>query len=176
VDRPVRASPMSLFLQQLETLYRDTAPALLRYFRRQSALAGVAEDLLHDTFIRAMAQADRMRMAVSPRAYLFGIARHVGSDARRRSRVTEEIGEVAAEPVAAGDERLEQMRGAIAALPEAQRETLLLRLQQELSYEEIAEVLQIPVGTVRSRLHLAVQRLHEQLNPTRPQPDHSDEN
>jgi RNA polymerase sigma-70 factor (ECF subfamily) len=59
----------------------------------------------------------------------------------------------------AEDPRLENMRAAIAGLPEALRETLALRLRAELSYEEIAETLQIPVGTVRSRLHDAVRRL-----------------
>jgi RNA polymerase sigma-70 factor (ECF subfamily) len=155
-------------LPQLEKLYRELAPALLNYFRRQPALAAAAEDLVHDTFVRALARAERVRMAVSPRAYLFGIARHVGTDALRRRRPTEELGETAAAPAAEADERLDAMRAAIAALPEAQRETLQLRLQQELSYEEIAEVLGVPVGTVRSRLHGAVQQLHATLNPSQP--------
>ena len=107
---------------------------------------------------------------MSPRAYLFGIARHVGNDARRRRRPTEELGDPPAAPAAEADERLDAMRAAIAQLPAVQRETLLLRLQQELSYAEIAVVLGIPAGTVRSRLHLAVQRLHETLNPSAPEP------
>ena len=161
---------MSPVILQLEKLYRELAPALLSYFRRQPALAGAAEDLLHDTFVRALERAERVRTAVSPRAYLFGIARHVGSDALRRRRPTEELGDTPAAPAAETDERLDAMRAAIATLPDLQRDTLLLRLQQELSYEEIAEVLGIPVGTVRSRLHLAVQRLHAALNPSQLEP------
>jgi RNA polymerase sigma-70 factor (ECF subfamily) len=61
------------------------------------------------------------------------------------------------------DERLAAVRAAIASLPEAQRETLELRLRNELSYEEIAAVLGIPVGTVRSRLHGAVKTLRDRL-------------
>jgi RNA polymerase sigma-70 factor (ECF subfamily) len=53
------------------------------------------------------------------------------------------------------------MRAAITELPGPQRETLMLKLQHELSYEEIAEVLAIPVGTVRSRLHHAVLQLRQ---------------
>ncbi|MFY9925422.1 MAG: sigma-70 family RNA polymerase sigma factor, partial [Opitutaceae bacterium] len=64
------------------------------------------------------------------------------------------------------DERLELMRQAISRLPETQREPLLLKLQQELSYAEIADVLDIPVGTVRSRLHHAVLFLRQTLNPS----------
>ncbi len=59
------------------------------------------------------------------------------------------------------DPRIEQMRQAITKLPIAQQETLELRLTQELSYQEVATVLEIPVGTVRSRLHNAVGRLRQ---------------
>jgi RNA polymerase sigma-70 factor (ECF subfamily) len=151
---------------QLEQLYHELTPVLLAYFRRQPALAGAAEDLVQDTFVRALRRTDRLHASVSPRAYVFGIARNVGCDLLRARRPSEEFAELAAAPAEQADERLWAMRGAIAALPETQRETLLLRLQQELSYEEIAEVLGVPVGTVRSRLHGAVRRLQETLNPT----------
>jgi RNA polymerase sigma-70 factor (ECF subfamily) len=160
---------------QLETLYRELAPALLGYFRRRPALAATAEDLLHDTFVRAFEHSERVTASVSARAYVFGIARHVGTDALRRLRPTEEFVTAPAPPVAETDERLEAMHAAIAALPEPQRETLLLRLQQELSYEEIADVLGVPVGTVRSRLHGAVRRLQEILNPIQPEPPKQNE-
>jgi RNA polymerase sigma-70 factor (ECF subfamily) len=153
-------------LEQLEHLYRETAPALLAYFRRQPALAGAAEDLLQDTFVHAIRSFGRLRGSVTPRAYLFGIARHVSLDALRARRPDVEL---SAEPVAPAaapeDARLEPMRAAIAALPAPQRETLLLKLHHELSYEEIAEVLGIPVGTVRSRLHHAIGQLRLTLNP-----------
>lgn len=68
---------------QLERLYNEIGPALLGYFRRQPALARTAEDLLQDTFVRALAHPDRLRSSISQRAYLFGIARHVGIDAQR---------------------------------------------------------------------------------------------
>ena len=148
---------------QLEDLYEQMGPALLAYFRQHPVLAGAAEDLLQDTFVRAFRGWDRLRNSVSPRAYLFGIARNVGYDALRRHRPAGALLEEPAVP--AEDERLERMRQAIAGLPTPQREALLLKLQYELSYLEIAEVLGIPVGTVRSRLHLAVAHLKLQLNP-----------
>jgi RNA polymerase sigma-70 factor, ECF subfamily len=157
---------MQLPLHDLERLYREVGPTLLTYFRRQPALAAAAEDLLHDTFVRAMQRTDRLQASVSQRAYLFGIARHVGLDALRRQRPTDELAaEPAISPVAE-DERLEPLRAAIAELPALHREALLLKLQHDLSYEEIAEVLAIPIGTVRSRLHHAVLRLRQTLNPT----------
>ena len=157
---------MDLQINQWERLYRELAPALLGYFRRQRPLAGAAEDLLQDTFVRAIKRSDRLQPPVSPRAYLFGIARHVGIDAVRRLRPVEELPPDAPAVTTPEDDRLESMRRAIAGLPGPQRETLLLKLQQELSYEEIAAVLSIPVGTVRSRLHHAVRHLRETLNPS----------
>ena len=141
-------------------------PALLGFFRRQPALAGTAEDLLQDTFVRAFKRIDRLQASVSQRAYLFGIARHVCIDALRRLRVVEELPAETPAMTLTTDERLEPMRQAISELPEMQREALLLKLQQELSYVEIAEVLAIPVGTVRSRLHHAVLHLRQTLNPS----------
>ncbi|NUQ48120.1 MAG: sigma-70 family RNA polymerase sigma factor, partial [Phycisphaerae bacterium] len=67
------------------------------------------------------------------------------------------------QPARQAAERVERMRLAIARLPDAQRESLELRLRDELSYEEIAEVTGAPVGTVRSRLHHAVRGLREML-------------
>jgi RNA polymerase sigma-70 factor (ECF subfamily) len=152
--------------EQIEMLYRETGPGLLAYFRRRPSLAAAAEDLLQDTFIRALRRPERLTGSVSPRAYLFGIARHVGQDALRRQKPTVELKEMAACPTTEEDARLEPMREAIARLPETQREALQLKLQHELSYEEIAEVLGIPTGTVRSRLHHAVRELRETFNPT----------
>lgn len=147
-------------------LYRETGPGLLAYFRRRPGLAAAAEDLLQDTFIHALRRPERLAGSVSPRAYLFGIARHVGQDALRRQKPTVELEEMAAGPAADEDARLEPMREAIARLPEMQREALQLKLKHELSYEEIVEVLGIPTGTVRSRLHHAVRMLRETFNPT----------
>lgn len=151
---------------QLDQLYRDTAPALLGYFRRQPALASAAEDLLQDTFVHAIRGFTRIQGSVTPRAYLFGIARHLSLDALRARQPVDALSAETAAPLAAPeDPRLEPMHAAIAALPGLQRETLLLKLQHELSYEEIAEVLGIPIGTVRSRLHHAVGQLRLVLNP-----------
>lgn len=152
--------------QQLDRLYRETGPSLLAYFRCRPLLAATAEDLLQDTFVRVLRRPDRLATSITPRAYLFGIARHVGLDALRRSKPAVELTGTEIQPIHPEDERLEPMREAIARLPEAQREVLQLKLQHELSYEEIADVLAIPTGTVRSRLHHAVRALRETFNPT----------
>jgi RNA polymerase sigma-70 factor (ECF subfamily) len=148
-------------MAQIEDMYRCHAPAVLRYLQRNFGSCASAEDLLQETFLRWLARDDSDSTAVSSRAFLFGIARHVGLTALRQSRRvrTQAIGEVAAQSQAENDADLQHMRTAIANLPEQIRETLELRLRDELSYEEIAAVLEIPLGTVRSRLHTALQLL-----------------
>lgn len=149
---------------QLQVFYEAHGPALLIYLRRMTGRSDVAEDLLHETFVQALRGMDRMREVVSPRAWLFAIGRNVAVSALRRRRVTASLPQdVAAVPVLDEDARLVPMRRAISELPEKLREALELRLRHDLSYEEIASVLNIPVGTVRSRLHNAVQQLRETL-------------
>ena len=151
-------------MMQVRVLYEEHGGALLRYLRGLTGRAETAEDLLQDTFVQAMRGLDRVGEARSPRAWLFAIARHLGLNALRRRRPTVPLSEsLVAAPAVDADPRQEQVKRAIADLPGIQREALSLRLAHELSYEEIAEVLGIPVGTVRSRLHHAVRKLREQL-------------
>jgi RNA polymerase sigma factor (sigma-70 family) len=150
---------------QIETLYQSHAPALLRYLQRNFGSCAAAEDLLHETFLKLLARKDADKITVSPRAFLFGIARHVGLTAVRRAKRarTQTIGEVADKAAMENDSTLQQMQAAIGKLPEQIRETLELRLREELSYDEIAAVLEIPVGTVRSRLHTALRLLRDEM-------------
>ena len=147
---------------KVEGWYREHGSALLRYLARRFGHQG-ADDLLQETFVQALRKRQRMGETVSPRAWLFGVARHVGISALRRRKVMAELPEGFAARDSEADERLDEMRRAIAKLPEEMRETLELRLADDLSYEEIAAVLEIPVGTVRSRLHNAVKKLREEI-------------
>ncbi len=157
---------MTEAVNRLRVLYTEHAPALMRYLHRLTGRRDTAEDLLQETFVQALKGLDRLDAAASPKAWLFAIARHLGLNARQRRRdLLPLAGEIAAPTVEKPDPRQERMREAIAALPEKQRETLQLRLADGLSYEEIAAVLGIPVGTVRSRLHTAVKSLRELFNP-----------
>ena len=150
-------------MADLERLYQEYGPSLMRFLRGRHG-ADEAEDLLHETFVAALRRLDRLKAATSPRAWLFAIARNLSLTVYRRRRPTTAIEAdlpATAEPRA--DPRLDDMRQAIAELPEQQRQALELRLREELSYEEIAAVLDIPLGTVRSRLHHAVRRLRQTL-------------
>jgi RNA polymerase sigma-70 factor, ECF subfamily len=154
---------MSEAVSQLESLYEAHGPALLVYLRRLAGGRDAAEDLLHETFVCALRRPDRMASVVTPRAWLFTIARNLAVSSLRRRRGIAAALENVAERTEAEDPRLDQMRTAITSLPPLLREAIELRLHQELSYEEIAAVLSIPVGTVRSRLHTAVRQLREVL-------------
>lgn len=149
--------------KDMERLYEDSRQALTGYFMRRHRSPDGVEDLLHETFLRLLRHAERLSMARSPRAYLFGIARRVSADAFRHAAPpatgTESL-EHLAEP--APDPRLAAVREILAGLPLLQREILDLRFQHDLSYVEIADVLGVPVGTVRSRLHNAIHMLREQ--------------
>jgi len=145
-------------MPDVEQLYLESREALTSYFLRRHRSPQTAEDLLQETFLRLMRQVDRCHTAASPRGYLFGIARHVSVDAWRRAKPDIEL-PAPAEP----DARLAAARETIAGLPALQREILDLRFQHDLSYAEIAAALDIPVGTVRSRLHNAIALLRERL-------------
>jgi RNA polymerase sigma-70 factor (ECF subfamily) len=145
---------------EIEALYHRHGPALLAYLRR--TFGPNAEDLLQESFVHALRSREQCLRADSPRAFLFGIARHVGLSAARRERAHLPLPDVPA-PQRAEHPALDAMAAAIRALPPQIRETLELRLREELSYEEIATVLQVPIGTVRSRLHSALKLLRQAL-------------
>ena len=145
--------------QQIEDLYQADGQGMLRYIRRCGG-GNCSEDLLQETFVRALEKPERVGNARSPRAWLYGIARNVVLEfLRRQSRTAELTIDPPAPSEPEDDYRIIQVKSAMAKLPHEQHETLRLRLDSELSYEEIAVALDIPVGTVRSRLHHAVRKL-----------------
>jgi RNA polymerase sigma-70 factor (ECF subfamily) len=158
--------PLSTASNRLDELYRETRPDLLRYFRRRHGSDEAAEDLLQETFAAVMKNAPRVLAAESPRAYLFGVARHVSAEALRRARPTESLEGDESPELETEDPRLEPMREAIAGLNPVLRQVLHLRLQEELSYDEMARALGVPIGTIRSRLHHAVKTLAEAMKTT----------
>ena len=154
--------------KMMENIYREFGPELLAFFRRRHDSPQTAEDLLQETFAAVMKNPERLLGADSPRAYLFGVARNLSAEMYRRAHPTEELPvEPPMQDEAPADPRLEVMREGIARLNAAFRQVLELRLRQELSYEEMAAALGVPVGTVRSRLHHAVRQLREHLKNSR---------
>ena len=150
----------------IERLYSEIGPGIWHYLRRRVVDALAAEELLQETFLAAVERPAALAAANSRRAWLFGIARNLVREHARTVARRHTVG-LAQEPAASAtpddDPRLETMRRAIKSLPDRQREVLALRLREDLSYAEIAEALEVPVGTVRSRIHHAVAALRNLL-------------
>jgi RNA polymerase sigma factor (sigma-70 family) len=161
-------APMRSETCDVDSLYERHGLEVLRYLARRCTVQA-AEDLLQETFLQAVRSADRLPGVTLPRAWLFGIARHVLARHYRglADFVAQPEVETQAIDEAPEDQRLPAMREAIRQLAPELRETLELRLNDELSYDEIAGVLAIPIGTVRSRLHHAVRRLRFALTESK---------
>ena len=126
---------------------------------RMTRNAHDAEDLVQETFLRAYRGFDRFEPGTNIRAWLFTILHRARTDAFRRAgrspQTTELIGDgpgipPAQDALATGGEEVER---ALAGLPEVFRSAVVLRDVEEMSYVEIARVLEVPIGTVMSRIH-----------------------
>jgi len=149
---------------ELSRLYLSEGPVVWGFAVRRVGTASEADEILQETFLVAAKDFEAVRAAVSARAWLLGIARNVIQQRHRwfRRRKTVELPyDYPDPPTEQPDSRIEFMRAAIRRLPQLQREIMELRLGNELSYAEIAEMLRIPIGTVRSRLHAAVASLRK---------------
>jgi RNA polymerase sigma-70 factor (ECF subfamily) len=149
---------------ELFDAYRQTIWA---FYRRRVADPARAEELAQDVFV-ALWHASRRKEPRAPfRAYLFGIAfRVLGAERRRqRSESMFRAPDAQAGPAVAADAEWLWVRDAVARLDEHDREVLMLREFEQLSYGDIAGVLQIPINTVRSRLFRARGALRQLLAP-----------
>jgi RNA polymerase sigma-70 factor (ECF subfamily) len=160
--------------ERFATIFDRYAPVVHGYLARRVGV--LADDLVSETFLVAFRGRDSYVPDRAPvRAWLFGIATNL---VRRRARDEERryraLGRAAgqAEPTAELDEvagRVDaqalrrELADALAALPGDDRDVLLLWTYPQLSYAEIAVALDIPVGTVRSRLHRARGKVRDRL-------------
>lgn len=134
------------------------------YVRRRVNDPGRAEEITQDVFLALVQRRNGYHVSASFRTYLYRIALNRIASEYRKKKESDPLPEEA--PAAAGDPAVvQQVREALARLEPEQREIVLLREYQGLSYEEIAAVLSIPVGTVRSRLFRAKMALRELLAP-----------
>ncbi len=151
-------------MNEIETLYRQHASAVFRFALGLSGNRAAAEDIVSDTFVRLLTKAPRIETRTA-RAYLFIIARHVFlNNLRRQSReasLDEDPSAPPEDPAARidGRARLGTVLGALRSLPEHERAALLLRVDHELAYDDIAAALGAKVGTVKVWVHRARVRL-----------------
>jgi RNA polymerase sigma-70 factor (ECF subfamily) len=138
-------------------------PRLRRYARALVGERAGADDLVQDTLERAWSKLHLYRNGTDLRAWLFTVMHNVHVNQVRASRPTtaleEDMPELAQRAVQGDALLVRDLERAVAALPAAQREVLLLVALEDLSYDEAARVLGIPVGTVMSRLARAREKV-----------------
>jgi RNA polymerase sigma-70 factor (ECF subfamily) len=141
-------------------------PSLRRYARGLTADRDRADDLVQDTLERAWARFSMWQKRGEIRAWMFGIMHNAFVDRMRsqRSRPEDSAGAELPERATQAD-RLEvrDLDRLLQRLPHEQREVLLLVGVEELSYQEVASALGVPVGTVMSRLSRARERLRAEM-------------
>jgi RNA polymerase sigma-70 factor (ECF subfamily) len=171
--------------QDFDELVRRYERELYRYLVRYLGNAAMAEDVFQNTFLQVYQKSNLYEDGRPVRPWLYSIATRQAIDelrkqGRRRAVSLDrqaqgdggdsDVGSLvdllvsdAPGPLSRlqGAERASWVRESIARLPDALRETLVMAYFQDLKYREIAEALEIPVGTVKSRLHAAIAKLQE---------------
>jgi RNA polymerase sigma-70 factor (ECF subfamily) len=172
-------------------LVRRYERELYSYLRRYLGDAEMAEDAFQAAFLQVHLKCGQFESGRAVRPWLYTIATNQAIDAQRRSRrhkmvsldragqtEGDEVGKLLdllvsheASPTAqlAADERKEWIGRAVGQLPQPLRDVIQLVYFQDLKYREAAESLNIPVGTVKSRMHAAVAKLNEAWNQTHPE-------
>jgi RNA polymerase sigma-70 factor (ECF subfamily) len=136
-----------------EELFARYRKPLHGFFGRRLNNPARAEDLVQETFVVVIRGASRYEPRALVRTYLYGIALKLLAVERRKFLTSRTSGGPAPEPKTDGTpESVLWVRQAMEKLEEPEREILMLREYEQLSYSDIAELLRIPVNTVRSRL------------------------
>jgi RNA polymerase sigma-70 factor (ECF subfamily) len=164
-----------------ESLVRRYETELFSYLRRYLGNAEMAEDVFQATFLQVHLKQDQFEEGRRFRPWLYTIATNQAIDAQRRNKRHRMVsldnragdddigtlvdmlagnGQTAAEQLQAEEAR-DWMRSAVEDLPEPLRAALVLVYHQGMKYREAADVLGIPVGTIKSRLHSALLKLNE---------------
>jgi RNA polymerase sigma-70 factor (ECF subfamily) len=149
------------------------SPAIMAVVRARTGDLALAEEIVQDAFVRMFRHLPRFRGESSLRTWLVRVALNLATDAARRDRRRFEFTLESVVECAAADESAEQVsihseqtgrvRHALRQLPEAMRVAISLRYDAGLSYAEIARVLDVPIGTVASRIASAIGRLRVAL-------------
>jgi RNA polymerase sigma-70 factor (ECF subfamily) len=131
--------------------------ALYATARRLTGNVQDAEDLVQETYLRGFRAFDRFEPGTNLRAWLYSILHNCRADALRKRKPMRLAEEPLEDGPALPPQQLQigaelDLEKALARVPEVFRETLILRDIEELSYDEIARALEIPIGTVMSRL------------------------
>ena len=158
-------------------LSEEYGPRLYRYFLRMKGSAADAEDLLQELFVKLIEKIGHYKHEGRFEGWLFCVAANmVRDEARRRARRGEAISiqderaglqDILASDEATADQKLQQseqldrLQRALEQLPETDREIVMLRHYGQMSFKEIAEQFQIPIGTALAKVHRSLKRLQQ---------------
>ena len=153
-------------MSEVRQLIVDQIPHLRRYARALVGDRAHAEDLVQDCLERAWSRMHLWKPGTNIRAWLFTILHNIHLNAARKRRngpgaatVTLDNAPMPVRPTQEDNLEIRSVWKAFAQLPETQRAPLLLIALEEMSYEEAAAVLDIPIGTLMSRIHRGRERL-----------------
>ena len=150
----------------LAVLVGRHAPQLRAYLHRHSGNSEDADDLLQETWVRVARSARRFDPTRRFRSWLYGIATNLARDLfRRRGTRERALRELAMQPRVEpeiGPIDRSKLHERISRLPERTRSVLILRYFEGMNEIEMAEILKVPRGTVKSRLHAALCELRRE--------------
>lgn len=147
-------------MTDFHTIYQKYAPQVHRFALFLCGEAMLADDITSETFVRAWTARGKIREA-TVKAYLFTIARNLYRDHLRRNRKYQELEESLPDEAPSLQERaehkaeLDAVMAALQRLTETDRAALLMRVQEDMPYEEIAQALGLPLATVKVKVHRA---------------------
>ena len=152
--------------------YDQYGHRLYRTALRYLGCGGEAEDAVQDLFVALVRSRDRLASVENLASYLFvALRRHVGRRSRRRPRPTTDEGAEAAETLNLELGRVDlrdSLAAALELLPAEQREVVILKIDSELTFDEIAQVLDISPHTAASRYRYALDKLRARLTREEP--------
>jgi RNA polymerase sigma-70 factor (ECF subfamily) len=157
-------------MSEFHRLVEQEIPRLRRYARALARNADRADDLVQDTLVRAIAKAHLWQPGTDIRAWLFTIMHNQNvNEVRRAIRDhanvdVEECAKLAATTDPTVSRQLRELERALAQMLEEQRQVILLVGLEGMSYEDAAAILNVPIGTIRSRLSRGRESLRKLLD------------
>ena len=151
--------------EAFETLYYRHRDWVVRLAFRFTGNRDDALDALQETFAYLLKKLPRLHLSARLTTFLYPVVKHCALDAIRKTRrhvSTTGWAQDVADPATSPDRApRDDLAAALSSLTSDQRETLLMRYVDDLSLSEIADALAIPLGTVKSRIHNALQTLRQ---------------
>jgi len=148
-----------------ETLYRRYRDWIYHLAWRFTGNQQDALDVLQETFTYLLGKFPGFNLTASMTTFLYPVVRHISltirSKTRRFTNDEEMLSEITAPALKEINSSRSELAAVLAVLPDEQREVLLMRFFDNMSLLDIAAALNIPLGTVKSRLHNALKRLRE---------------